>query len=386
MLSNYCTWCGPNVHCGERNLVMSRSPANAAFGGLSHRDLVQAAVLAPSPDNNQPWRFESSEGAIDVCLDRSHSLPSDVNSMYDLMSIGAALENLSIQASQSGLHAEIRLCEGTQLPSVDEQLVHVAFVTVRPGATPDPLHAQLAARCTNRKLFSSRPVESDRLEAVEQALDPFSDVQLDWITDRKTIGKMARVIAQSDRFRFEYEPFHAEIFRQLRFTVDDVERTRDGLDFRTLEMPPGSSVMIRALRSWRCMQWMNRLGLSRLLTLPSWLSVRKCGAIGALSIPDPSPQGFVVAGRAFQRVWLSTEALGLALHPLGSLPIFIAQVRQLDGRNLHAAHQRLSRRLNDWLLELIPGMGQRTLVMLFRVGYASRPAVQSLRRSVDEVL
>jgi hypothetical protein len=365
---------------------MSSAQDSEALKGPSHRDLVGAAVLAPSPDNNQPWRFVSAAGTIEVYLDRARSLPSDVRSMYDLMSLGAAIENISIQARQAGYHTDVQLSCGSQFLSADDPAPHVATLRFRPGAMPDGLHGFLATRCTNRKLFSVRAVESRHVDTMSQEIGRFPDVQLHWITGRRVINTLARLVAQSDRFRFEYQPFHGEIFRQLRFSAAEAERTRDGLDVRTMELPPGASLLIRGLRPWKRMQRVNRLGLGRLLTLPSWVAVRKCGAIGALSIPAPSVDGFVIAGRAFQRIWLASQSAGLALHPLGSLPIFIAQMEQLGGKNLHAAHQQLSRKLNAWFRQLVPETRDRTLMMLFRAGYAGRPRVQSLRRPAAEVL
>ncbi len=365
---------------------MSSSAAGQSLGGAAQRSLVEAAVLAPSPDNNQPWRFRSTAEGLEVSLDGGRSLPSDVNAMYDLMSIGATIENLAIAAGQSGLATAVELTPRAPSSSATIHKGSVATLRFATGGRPDPLHPFLATRCTNRKLFSRRPVEVDKLTAIGREIHDFGDVQLDWVTDRATINTLARLVAKSDRFRFEYQPFHGEIFRQLRFTQAEVERTRDGLDFRTLEMPPGSSLMIRGLRSWRVMQWVNRLGLGRLLTMPSWLSVRRCGAVGAISIATPSSPGFVTGGRALQRIWLACEAQGLAFHPLGSLPIFIGHMEQLGGQKLHAAHQQLSGQLNEWFRTLVPATRGRTLLMLFRIGYARRPQIQSLRRWADEVL
>jgi len=365
---------------------MSSSHGHETLEGPSHHDLVQAAVLAPSPDNNQPWRFVSNKGTIEVYLDRARSLPSDVRSMYDLMSIGAAIENVSIEARQRGYHTDVQLSPGLSSLSPDDPAPGIATLSFRPGGTPDALHGYLASRCTNRKLFSSRTVGRRELDAISAEIGDFSDIQLDWVTDRRVINALARLVAQSDRFRFEYQPFHGEIFRQLRFSAAEAERTGDGLDVRTMELPPGTPLVIRSLRSWKRMQWVNRLGVGRLFTVPSWVAVRKCGAIGAMSARLPSSEGSVIAGRAFQRIWLASESQGLALHPLGSLPIFIAQMTQLGGKSLHAAHQRLSQKLNEWFVRLVPETHERTLLMLFRIGYAERPSVRSLRRPAKDVL
>ena len=43
--------------------------------------------LAPSPDNNQPWRFAGSDEQLSVYLDPQRALPSDVNAMFDLVGV-----------------------------------------------------------------------------------------------------------------------------------------------------------------------------------------------------------------------------------------------------------------------------------------------------------
>ena len=158
-----------------------------------------------------------------------------------------------------------------------------------------------------------------------------AQVQIDWITDRPRIRAFARVVASSDRFRFQYEPFHHEIYRQLRFSREEAERTRDGLDLRTLELPPGTSLILRFLRPWKRMQWIHRLRLTGLLTFPSSLSVWKSGALGVLSIPAPAIEHFIAGGRAFQRIWLAAQGESVSLQPLGSLAIFLGQMEQLAG-------------------------------------------------------
>jgi hypothetical protein len=149
---------------------------------------------------------------------------------------------------------------------------------------------------------------------------------------------------------------------------------------RTMELPPGTGLILRLLRPWAVMRLLNWSRLGRLLTLPSLVSVRRSGALGALSLPGPVPEGFLRGGQAFQRIWLAAQAEGLALQPLGSLAVFIGQ---LGGRNLTPAHQRLSDRLGQSVRRLVPSIKDRTLLMLFRLGHATPPSVRALRRPAD---
>ena len=348
-------------------------------------ELVRAAVLAPSPDNNQPWRFASRGDRLLVYLDPQDALPSDVNSMFDLMGVGAAIENTAIAARKRGCEARVECNFGPEGSTGDRTRRLAATLDFVPGAQPDPLEAHLAARCTNRKLYSTEPVAEKSLSKLTEAAAAFPEVRLDWIADRPRICEFARIVKQSDRFRFEYRPFHREIYRQLRFSAKEAEQTRDGLDVRTMELPPGTGLVLRLLRPWPVMRLLNWSRLGRLLTLPSLLSVRRSGALGALSLPEPTPESFLRGGQAFQRIWLAAQAEGLALQPLGSLAVFIGQMEQLAGRNLTPAHQRLSDRLGQWVRRLVPSIEDRTLLMLFRLGHATPPSVRALRRPAELV-
>lgn len=351
---------------------------------LSHLELARAAVLAPSPDNNQPWRFVSRGDCLEFCLDPGRSLPSDVNSMYDLMGLGSAIENACLAARQIGYRPQV---EYAAVPEdADPQDPRpVATLRFSPGGNPDPLFAHVEARCTCRKLYSRRAPADRSLAGLAEAAEGFPEVQLDWVTDRPRIRAFARLVAVSDRFRFEYEPFHREIFRQLRFSAEEAERTRDGLDVRAMELPPGACLVLRLLRPWRRVRTLNRLGLGRLLSLPSVLSVWKSGALGVLSIPEPGSRWFLEGGRAMQRIWLAAAGEGLALQPLGSPAIFIGQMEQLGGRNLTPAHQQLSHRLAARFRQLVPAAAGRTLLLAFRIGQAAEPSVRALRRPAEEV-
>jgi len=75
-------------------------------------DLVRAAVLAPSPDNNQPWRLDVQDDRLRFYLDAERALPSDVNSMFDLVGLGAAVENARIAAGGVGCSAHVETNPG----------------------------------------------------------------------------------------------------------------------------------------------------------------------------------------------------------------------------------------------------------------------------------
>ena len=351
---------------------------------LDYTRLIEAAVLAPTPDNNQPWRFAVRDERLFLYLDPTRTLPSDVNSMFDLVGLGAALENACIAAREAGYtpHVEVADCPAASLSDPNRPVASIAFAA---GGQPDPLYPYLGVRCTCRRLYSTKPLSVETLGRMTEAAQQSGVVRVDWVTDRSQISEMARLLAAADLIRFQYEPFHNEIFRQLRFTAEEAERTRDGLDLRTLELPPGVGWLLHKLKPWKRIRMVHRLGLGRLLTMPSALAVKRSSVVGLLSVSRPSAELFLRGGMALERLWLTATGLDLALQPLGSLPIFLAHWHQLGGSRLAAPHVAEIKRISEKLRTLLPTLGGNVLQIMFRIGHSAPPTYRAFRRKVEEV-
>lgn len=352
---------------------------------LDYGKLIEAAILAPTPDNNQPWRFEVRGGKVLVFLDPSRTLPSDVNGMFDLIGIGAAVENAGMAALEMGYQPHVEISDGP-FQSLCDSSRPVATIEFRSGGEPDPLYAHLAGRHTCRKHYSTEPIPKEALDCMSCAAEQTSDIRVDWVTDRPLISELAGLLAQSDLIRFQYEPFHNELFHQLRFTAKDAEQSRDGLDVRTLELPPGGAWLLRQLKPWKRMKLIHALGLGRLLTASSMQAVKRSGAVGLLSVSEQTVERLFRGGMAFERLWLTATSLGFALQPLGSLPIFLAHWRQLGGSRLATQQQARVRALSDHFDNLRPELSDRVLQIMFRVGKSATSCYRSARRKAGDVL
>jgi hypothetical protein len=342
-------------------------------------ELVRAAALAPSPDNNQPWQFFHGDAYIDVGLDASRCLPSDVNSMFDLTALGAALENLAIAASEQEFEVRVEFLSRSGAAN------GVARASWSPGAEPDRLFPFLRRRHTSRRFYARTPVRAAVLDELALEASGTPGVQIHWLKEREEIDSFARIVGKSDRLRFESQAFHQELFRQLRFKPSEAAATRDGLDLRALDLPPFGWLALRIIQNWRLLAFANRFWASGLLAWPSAQTVKRSGAIGLLTVDEPSAVGFFRGGRAFQRLWLAATAQGLQLHPLGSLPIFLAHLDQLNGEQLSPAQRRLAQQVKLAFGEIAPEAAGRTLQIAFRLGYGPGATFRSLRRSISDL-
>mgnify|MGYP006289592791 FL=1 len=354
-----------------------------AFSGRElFEELIAAARLAPSPDNNQPWAFRHRDGAVEVYHVRPRAVNSDIRDIFSWLALGAAIENLVLAASARELDVEVTYYD-RPFPS-DSAGERIATVRLSEGGRADPLHEQIERRVTNRRPYKRQVPPEDSLDRMTRAAGrAVSAVR--WLTDRREINRAAKLIAVADRIRFEHKPFHEELHDVLRYGREHAERAADGLEVRSLEIPPGIGAVLKWLRPWPRMKRLNRLGLSRLFAAISAQQVRASGALGLLTTSDRTDRGYLEAARDLQRLWLQAAAEDLALQYLGSLPLFLTKL-ELEPESYLPHHAERLRGILEPFDELFPGARDHGLVMLVRVGYAKPPTARSYRYPLDRMV
>jgi len=427
-------------------------PTSNAVPDAVWEELISAALAAPTPDNNQPWRFHCQNRQLTVSFDDERRLPSDVMGMFDLIGLGAALTNLRLTARSLGFDTQITLPRTSidsstrSNPDPSSSLgLPTALVKIIDGpiseADPDDfdpttvktapiepnnansranqprltrgdesLTSMIFHRHTNRHGYSKQQISVNRLdelriqaELVESISSddatPGSKLQTTWLTQRADISQMARLVARCDLMRFRYRPFHEELYRQLRFTKAQAELTRDGLDVRTLALPPGGRGLLQILRSWNVMRFLNTTQLSQLLGIPTRGTIRQSGAMGIISFPrthnsEPKTSADSVerwhrdcidSGSYLQKLWLAASRHCLAVQPLGSLALFFAREEQLDGAELGEHDRREINRTRSRFNKINPNLTDHSISMIFRIGHAPTAAHRSKRRPISDV-
>jgi nitroreductase len=348
--------------------------------------VAEAAGLAPSAENTQPWRFIAHGDCLTICLDATRKLESDVDGMLDLTSLGACLENAVIAFRQAGFEPRVTMRTREKLPAPEDRFVPV--VDLEPGAAcaADPLHRHLQNRCTSRRMDGKRAVAEAQLRALTGSISVFPAVRVDWITDRREIERLGALVGAANRIRFEHEPFHAEFYRNVRFSASAARQSRDGLDVATLQLPWGVPTILRWMRFWQRIRVANRLGFSRSIERHARQETCASGAIGVLSVDSAASECFLEGGRALERLWLSATAAGLGLHPAAALPVFLAYAERTDGSMLPPRLWRRVQAMKASVDSCVPQLAGRTVQMVFRLGYAAPASVRSLRRPLQEVL
>jgi hypothetical protein len=350
-----------------------------------HGQIVEAAILAPSAENAQPWHFRSDGERLTVCLDRQHAFASDVDSMLSLTGLGACIENAVIAARECGFEAVVTVNDG-RLNTTEKRFVPLVIIDFAEADVQDPLHAFLAERRTCRRMDGARRVSRDELVRLSSSTERFPSVRVDWLIDPAEISEVARLIGQGNRIRFEHRPFHGELYQHLRFARAEAQQTRDGLDVATLQLPFGVASIMRFLRSWPRMRAANLFGFSRAVARQAAQEVMGSGAVGILTVDGSTVAEFLQGGRALERLWLTATSCELALHPTASLAVFLAHAERTGLDRLLPAHAKAARKMADRFYRLCPALRGRVVQIVFRVGHAAQLGPRSLRRPARSVL
>jgi nitroreductase len=333
--------------------------------------LVEAASRAPSADNMQPWEFRHRDGAVEVLVERGRALPTDVLGMFTWIGIGAAIENLVVAAALEELATSV------SYGAAESDTDLAARVLFARGGACDPLAASIDRRITNRRPYDAAPLGATAIARLSEAARGL-DAGIHWVTAEPDLARMAALDSRSTYIRLEHKPLHDEVFDILRFTRKEVESTRYGLDFASLEVPFGFVFMARQLRHWSVNRTISRLGIGRVVAKMLASRLRQAGALCLITARRRDPAGYMEAGRAMERIWLAATGEGLGTQPFGVLPQYLTKV-EVEPESFLPAHAAVLRSHRETFFSLFPGARDEHPAIVLRVG---RPAGTPGRRSV----
>jgi nitroreductase len=284
--------------------LVRTGPASAEDGlaGPSRQtieNLLRAAVAAPSQHNTQPWRFRigAARDLIQLSADPDRMLATaDPSGRATHIACGAALLNLRLAAAVAGLEPDVRL-----LPDPGQPLL-MAEIRLAGAHSPEPeeceLHEAIPRRQTNRKPFSNREVPAGvRAELAEAA---GREAAVLHFLDHGEAVRVLRLAADAEQDLLADPGYRAELERWV-----GGERDADGIPDRALgpRSPEGST----PVRDFAPGRHPAEAGYA-------WFEDRP--QLAVLSVRSAGPAGWLAAGQAMQRVWLTATCRGIAFCPL----------------------------------------------------------------------
>ena len=353
---------------------------------LKVRDLIEAAVWAPSDGNRQPWKFvyRQRDHALAVYHDVSRSGgPNDeLGRQMALIAIGAAIENICIVAAGS----QHRSASVELLPSATDPtwIADLRFTERNSEPSNDPLVVQIPRRQTNRRI-GTRAHLSPAHGQVLTAAARDNGTRLQLCTTSDMLAEIGQILGEAERLRLLSSFLHKDLMDSLRWTATEVDETRDGIFLDTYVSGPGESATFKLIRSPHVTKLLRDVNAGTGLAAGLAQTVASSAAIGLLTIPGTDAAALVRGGRAMQQVWLTANALGLALHPINNLVGMMARVERYQGMGLSKQEIGAIVDLRERFTQFFNVSMNDAEILMFRLFHAERAADRTLRRSIDDV-
>ena len=316
------------------------------------RTAVEAAVMAPSAHNAQPWRFRIVGDVLEVLADQARQLRViDAERRQQIHGCGCALYNARIAVRAAGHEGEVTTMLADDAHPELLATLHLGAPHVATDAELDLLRA-IPLRRTNRHAFLPRPVSADITNALIAAAAAEGAQVVRLLPAQKQV--LAHLIDEADQLQYGDPAFRAELSHWL---IPRGSARRDGIPFSEKEF--GSNLPFTLMRKLRSTSLGADFG-----KLEEDL-VRGAPVVLVMGTRTDDPSEWLACGQALQAILLRATSLGMAA-------AFLNQVVELPAHRAQIA-------------ELCPEVGLPQMVL--RLGYPSEPVHHPApRRAVDDVL
>lgn len=275
--------------------------------------LIEAAILAPSADNSQPWLYRWNNETLELWIDESRSGGfSDQRFVLSDLAIGACIENIVIRAHSFGYDSQIE-----HLPDPEQTPLWAARIDFSPAPKQYEALAQfIPERHTDRSFFWKGPITTATKQLLSDEAAKTQGVTLIWLDGTPSYKTALKAMWLAESLRFSNKELHQELFSSIRFEVGNRASCTEGLAPATLAIEPPLRPAFKLLRHWPVMKTLNWLSGNYLVgfrstVLPTLLSPALC----LLSIKQTERADIIQAGRSLDRIWLHATALGLKMQP-----------------------------------------------------------------------
>ncbi|HEY8087699.1 MAG TPA: nitroreductase family protein [Polyangiaceae bacterium] len=336
--------------------------------------ILEAARLAPSHDNWQPWRFVVEGETISFLVDHERDRsPANAGGRSARMAVGASLECALLRAARMGATVRFETPRPNAL---------VTITVTSPKRTPEPDKA-LVGRATNRRLYDGRPLDDATFAWLQAATPPLDGTRTHWF-GRERVRVLGPILEEGEA-RFFGDPHLREAaLRAVHFDVRDREEVSHGLSLGCLELSTSERLTFDALRHTP-QDRLAALGAFKKMGARAQRLVESASGVCVIATQGSEPASDVAVGRCMQRAWLALTRRGLVAHPMMSIPALETILELGDQAGTQLAERERTGALVASLRAAFPNVerGSR-IAFLMRVGWAPPPTTRVRRLPLEE--
>jgi len=349
--------------------------------------LIDAAIIAPSAGNNQPWKWFYSKGTLLLFHDKFRSWSwGDYYEMGALMSLGTAIENIHLQATAISLQDHVQIFP---LPGNAELVATISFSPLDTANTTDlGLAKGIFTRATNRGIGDKLKLDPTVLTEMKNVVQD-NGVKLYYTEDDLQMEELSDIIAECDKVRLLNKLGHEEFYHEIRWNKEEALKTKDGVELASVDISQGEIAGFKVAGDWNAVELLSQWNKGNAFKKMSVKSVKSASAMVLLTIPKFDQSNLLKAGRAVQRAWILANQKGVAVHPMLSPAFFFNRLVHGSGIELTIQTAEKLSLLRERFLKVFPinvGAEERYDIFLMKVAVADQMKnVKSLRKDKSEL-
>lgn len=311
-------------------------------------ELVQAAILAPSSHNTQPWKFHLEEKSISIFPDFSRRCPAvDPDDHHLFVSLGCATENLVLAALARGEMAE---------PFIDLDKNKKIEIHLMPTkANERELFKAISSRQCTRTEFNGKALSIDELNQLANAGNGIG-VFCHIFTEKAALEKILEFVVQGNTEQMNDPSFVSELKSWIRFNSQQAHEFGDGLYSATTGSPSIPT-------------WLGKVIFSKIFSAKNEndkysKQIRSSAGIAVFTSEKNDIKHWIEVGRCYERFALKATAMNVR-NAMINQPLEVKAIRPV---------------ISNYL-----GIGNQRADLIVRFGRGAM-APRSLRRHLGEVL
>ncbi|MBL7933224.1 MAG: Rv1355c family protein [Bacteroidia bacterium] len=348
------------------------------------KQIVEAAITAPSNGNIQPWKWLFSKESLFLFKDSTDpDFFTDPKQINTFLSLGAALENVAIKASELGYELNSNLLP----PGNMENLIAACTFKINKSVSKDPLAPFILKRHTNRKAGSGKPIAETVLKQLTETVKDNKNISISFISEQGKVEKIGQMVGICERIRLLHPQGHHDYFTKELKWAKKGELITEGVDIKTLSVPASVETALKVISNPSVAHLLNNWEKGIAFEKLQYSITATSSAIGLISVNEPSEINYLRAGMAMERVWLEATKNNLAFQPI-CLPLVFLNYLD-DKRYEEIFSEKISfqiKAVKEQLSFIFSEISKKKdAVFLFRLSEAEKPAAHSLRKPLKAV-
>lgn len=354
-------------------------PSESELNGI-----MDAAIAAPSAGNNQPWKWFYQNGRLLLLHDRYRSWSwGDYSEMGSMMSLGTAIESVSLQSLTYSYQTLVTYIESEQFPFAVAEITFHPSISAQEIAHDLSIAKGLFARHTNRKAGTGEQIDPTVIAEMNNEINAGDGLTFSYIDDKQTLQQLGNIIASCDRIRLLHELGHEEFFHEVRWNREQALQTKDGIELASVDLAESDKAGFSVAKDYNAIRYLNQWNLGSGFKKLSVKSMSTASGFGIVTIPEFNRHNLLKAGQSVLRSWIVANRHQVAFYPMLSPAFFFN--RLINGKGVDIPEQYLEEliQMHNQFHEYCPVSGAP--VFMFRLAITQEDTVKTLRMDKQSI-